>query len=150
MTEEKKKIIVAASGYFDPIHVGHIEYLEKAKSLGDKLIVVINSDAQAILKKGKPFMPQEERAKIVKALRCVDEVFMSIDEDPTVCKSLATIKPNIFAKGGDRFSGEIPESGICNEHSIQMIDGLGEKIQSSSWLIQGGGEENESKNNEQE
>lgn len=148
MDEEKNKIIVATSGYFDPIHVGHIECLEKAKALGDKLIVIINNDNQAILKKGKPFMPQEERAKIVAALKCVDEVFMSIDEDPTVCKSLATVKPNIFAKGGDRFNSEIPESEVCREHNIQMVDGLGEKIQSSSWLIEGG-KENESKNNEQ-
>lgn len=148
--DKEKEIIVATSGYFDPIHVGHIEYLEKAKMQGDKLIVIINNDHQARLKKGKPFMPQEERAKIVKALRCVDETFMSIDEDPTVCKSLAAIKPNIFAKGGDRFSSEIPESKICKEYNIQMIDGLGEKIQSSSWLIKGGKEENESENNEQE
>ncbi len=130
-----KQIIVVAAGYFDPIHVGHIEYLEKAKILGDKLIVIINNDNQTILKKGKPFMPQEERAKIVKALRSVDEVFMSIDEDPSVCKSLAAVKPNIFAKGGDRFGSEVPESGVCNEHGIQLVDGLGEKIQSSSWLI---------------
>ncbi len=137
MNKEEKQIIVVASGYFDPIHIGHIEYLEKAKSLGDKLIVIINNDLQTILKKGKPFMPQEERAKIVAALRSVDEIFMSIDEDPSVCKSLETIKPNIFAKGGDRFSTEIPESKICNEHNIQIIDGLGEKIQSSSELIKG-------------
>ena len=79
-------------------------------------------------------MPQEERAKIVAALKCVDEVFMSIDEDATVCKSLAAVKPNIFAKGGDRFNNEIPESEVCRENNIQMIDGLGEKIQSSSNL----------------
>ena len=135
MNKKERQIIVAASGYFDPIHVGHIEYLEKAKSLGNKLIVIINNDTQAILKKGKPFMPEEERAKIVAALKSVDETFMSIDEDPTVCKSLAAIKPNIFAKGGDRFSNEIPEAKICNENNIQIIDGLGEKIQSSSSLI---------------
>lgn len=130
-----KKIIVAASGYFDPIHVGHIEYLEKARDLGDKLIVIINNDAQVKLKKGEPFMPQEERAKIVAALRCVDEIFMSIDTDKSVCKSLEAIKPNIFAKGGDRFSNEIPESVVCNKYNIQIMDGLGDKIQSSSWLI---------------
>jgi len=146
MNEEKKEIIIAASGYFDPIHIGHIEYLEKAKSLGDRLIVIINNDAQTALKKGKPFMPQEERAKIVSSLKCVDEIFMSIDEDPTVCKSLAEIKPNIFAKGGDRFSNEIPESSVCNEYNIQIMDGLGKKIQSSSWLIKRSSEKNEFKN----
>lgn len=130
-----KKIIVAASGYFDPIHVGHIEYLEKARDLGDKLIVIINNDAQVKLKKGEPFMPQEERAKIVAAVRYVDEIFMSIDTDESVCKSLEAIKPNIFAKGGDRFSQEIPESMVCNKYNIEIRDGLGDKIQSSSWLI---------------
>ena len=141
---EEKQIIVAASGYFDPIHIGHIEYLEKAKSLGDKLIVIINNDIQAKRKKGKPFMPQGERAKIVAALKSVDEIFVSIDEDSTVCKSLEFLKPNIFAKGGDRFGSEVPESGVCNEHGIQLVDRLGEKIQSSSWLINRSKEKNES------
>ena len=131
----KKQIVVAASGYFDPIHIGHIEYLEKAKSLGDKLIVIVNNDKQTIMKKGKEFMPFKERLAVVKALRCVDEVFPSIDEDKTVCKSLESVHPNIFAKGGDRFSGEIPESPICKKLGIKIIDGLGDKIQSSSNLI---------------
>ena len=127
--------IVVASGYFDPIHVGHLEYLEKAKSLGDKLIVIVNSDNQAGLKKGKAFMPESERLKIVKALRFVDDVFLSIDKDKTVCKSLEFLKPHIFAKGGDRTSDEIPEAKICNKLGIKIIDGLGDKIQSSSKLI---------------
>lgn len=134
MTEEKQTI-VAASGYFDPIHIGHIEYLELAKKLGDKLIVIINSDHQAKLKKGQPFMPQEERAKIVAALKCVDEIFISIDKDPSVCKSLWALKPDIFAKGGDRNTGNIPENEVCKENNIKLVDGLGEKIQSSSDLI---------------
>jgi len=130
-----KNKIITASGYFDPIHIGHIEYLKKARKLGDKLIVIINNDKQAILKKGFAFMPQEERAKIVKELSCVDEVFISIDKDKSVCKSLAHIKPNIFAKGGDRTSNEIPESITCKEYNIQIIDKLGDKIQSSSDLV---------------
>jgi len=130
MNEGKKEIIVAASGYFDPIHVGHIEYLKMAKSLGDKLVVIIK------LKKGKPFMPQEERAKIIGALKFVDGVFLSIDQDSSVCKSIEFLKPNIFAKGGDRFNYEIPESEVCRRYNIKIIDGLGEKIQSSSWLIE--------------
>ncbi|MEK6898804.1 MAG: adenylyltransferase/cytidyltransferase family protein [Nanoarchaeota archaeon] len=127
--------IVVASGYFDPAHIGHIEYLELAKKLGDKLIVIVNNDHQASLKKGKAFMPQEERLAIVKALRCVDEVFLSIDTDASVCKSLESIKPHIFAKGGDRFATEIPESSVCKKHGIKIIDGLGAKIQSSSDLV---------------
>ena len=126
---------VAASGYFNPLHKGHVEYLEKAKSLGDKLVVILNNDYQRALKGSKEFMSQEERMVILKALRCVDEVVLSIDMDPTVCKSLEMIKPDIFAKGGDRFASEIPEAEVCNRLGILMVDGLGNKIQSSSWLL---------------
>ena len=126
--------IVATSGYFDPLHVGHLECLELAKKLGDKLIVIVNSDLQAQLKKGKSFMNEKDRLKIVSALKCVDEVFLSIDKDKTQCQSLKHLKPNIFAKGGDRTSSEIPESKICKEFGIQIIDGLGAKIRSSSDL----------------
>ena len=124
--------VVATSGYFDPLHVGHLECLELAKQLGYKLIVIVNSDLQAKLKKGKSFMSENDRMKIVSALKCVDEVFLSIDKDKTQCKSLEYLKPNIFAKGGDRMSDEIPESNVCHQLGIQMIDGLGEKIRSSS------------------
>ena len=125
---------VATSGYFDPLHVGHLECLELAKKLGDKLIVIINSDFQAKLKKGKSFMSQEDRMKIVSALKCVDEVFLSIDKDKTQCESLKYLKPDIFAKGGDRTNNEIPESKTCKEFNIKIIDGLGQKIRSSSKL----------------
>ena len=127
-------IIVATSGYFDPLHVGHLECLEMARELGDRLIVIVNSDLQAKLKKGESFMKEEDRMKIVSALKCVDEVFLSIDKDKSQCESLRSIKPDIFAKGGDRTSGEIPESKICRELGIEIIDGLGEKIRSSSDL----------------
>jgi len=127
--------VVVVSGYFDPLHVGHIEYIKLAKELGDKLIVILNNDAQAVLKKGRCFMPLNERKIILESLKYVDEVFISIDRDMSVCKSLAEIRPNIFAKGGDRFSYEIPELKICNELGIEIIDGLGEKIQASSDLI---------------
>jgi cytidyltransferase-like protein len=127
--------LVVASGYFDPLHVGHIEYLEKARTLGDRLVVIVNNDAQAALKKGKSFMPERERLAIVKALRCVDEVFLSIDKDSSVCKSLEHLKPAIFAKGGDRNTGNIPEGPICKRLGITIVDGLGQKIQSSSSLI---------------
>ena len=126
--------IVATSGYFDPLHVGHLECLELAKQLGDKLIVIVNSDLQAKLKKGKSSMSEKDRVKIISALKCVDEVFLSIDKDTTQCETLKYLQPNIFAKGGDRMIGEIPESKICNDLGIKIIDGLGEKIRSSSAL----------------
>jgi cytidyltransferase-like protein len=131
----KKEIVVCASGYFDPIHRGHIEYLELAKRLGDRLIVILNNENQAKQKKGFMFMPIEDKIAILKSIRFVDEVILSIDDDLTQCKTLAMIKPDIFAKGGDRYATEIPEAGICNELGIKIIDGLGAKVQSSSKLI---------------
>jgi len=131
----KEKVIVF-SGYFDPLHVGHVEGLELAKGLGGKLVVIVNSDKQAVLKKGFAFMPEGERMKIVGALGCVDEVVLSVDDDQTQCKTLAMIKPDIFAKGGDRHAGEIPEAGVCRECGIEIVDGLGKKIQSSSELAE--------------
>ena len=126
--------VVAVSGYFDPIHVGHLDYLEMSKKLGDKLVVIVNNNNQCVLKKGKPFMDEDDRVRIVKSLSIVDEVFLSIDTDKTVCKSLEAIKPDVFANGGDRATSEVPESLICDKYSIEMIDGLGDKIRSSSSL----------------
>ena len=132
--------IIIASGFFDPIHAGHIEYLELAKKLGDKLIVILDNDEQCKIKKGKPFMPQSERKIILKSLKFVDEVFDSIDKDKSVCNSIRAIAEKfhgeeiIFAKGGDRFSYEIPEANICREKGIKIMDNLGKKIQSSSKL----------------
>lgn len=133
--EGKREIVVAASGYFDPLHKGHLDYLKLSKLLGDKLIVILNNDKQAALKKGKAFMSQEERKMVLESLGFVDEVFISIDDDKTVCRSLEAVNPSIFAKGGDRFSDEIPEAVVCKRLGIKIIDNLGEKIQSSSNLI---------------
>ena len=130
----KKLTTVAVSGYFDPIHVGHLEFLELAKKLGDNLIVIINNNLQAELKKGSTFMDEKDRMEIVAALRCVDEVFLSIDTDKSVCKSLERIKPDIFANGGDRSLDEIPETAVMKKYNIKMVDGLGLKIRSSSDL----------------
>ena len=130
----KKLTSVAVSGYFDPIHVGHLEFLELAKKLGDNLIVIINNNLQAELKKGSTFMDEKDRMEIVAALRYVDEVFLSIDTDKSVCKSLERIKPGIFANGGDRSLDEIPETAVMKKYNIKMVDGLGSKIRSSSDL----------------
>ena len=127
-----KIIRVAVSGYFDPIHIGHLDYLELAKKLGDKLVVIVNNNHQCKLKKGKPFMDELDRIRIVESLGIVDEVFLSIDSDRSVCKSLEEIKPDIFANGGDRATLEVPESVVCKEYNIEMVDGLGDKIRSSS------------------
>ena len=125
---------IAVSGYFDPIHVGHLEYLKMAKSLGDILVVIVNNNHQCILKKGKFFMDENDRLEIVKAIKYVDEVVLSVDQDKTVCKSLELIRPNIFANGGDRSTDEVPETSVCKKYKIEMVDGLGEKIRSSSSL----------------
>lgn len=132
-----KKLLkrVAVSGYFDCLHSGHIEYFKLAEKLGDYLIVILNNDKQTKLKKGKVFMPAKERKIILEALYMVGEVFISIDKDLTVCKSLERIKPEIFAKGGDRYAYEIPEAKVCKKLGIRIVDGLGKKIQASSSLI---------------
>lgn len=127
--------IIAVSGYFDPLHIGHVELFKLAKALGDKLIVIVNNNEQTEMKKGKYFMDVEERARIIQELACVDEVFISIDRDRTVRESLRAVKPHVFANGGDRRNDEIPEAIICRELGIEIIDGLGTKIQSSSELV---------------
>ena len=117
------------------LHKGHIELFELAKKLGDKLIVAVNNDNQTMQKKGFVFMPAEEKVKIIQAIKWVDEVIISIDRDQTQCETLRLVKPDIFAKGGDRYAYEIPESSVCKELGIKIIDGLGAKIQSSSDLV---------------
>ena len=134
----KKEKVVIVSGYFDPLHVGHLEYLQMASELGDKLFVIVNNDEQAKLKKGESFMSEKDRMEIIYALECVDEVLISADKDASVIKSLEMVarfhefKDLIFCKGGDRNFGEVPEVEICEKLGIQMVDGLGKKIRSSS------------------
>lgn len=137
-----RPVMVVVSGYFNPLHVGHLEMIARAKKLGDKLVVIVNNDKQVKLKGSVPFMSERDRLKIVKALRDVDEVFLSIDDyklasgHVPVIKSLAKIKPDIFANGGDRHSfGDVPEYAICRKLKIRMVDGLGRKIRASSIII---------------
>jgi cytidyltransferase-like protein len=136
----KKAIIV--SGYFNPIHKGHIEYFNNAKALGDALIVIVNSDHQRALKGSKEFQKEAERVFIVSNIKSVDQVFLSIDEDRTVCETIRFIHQQLakdyelaFANGGDQNNNSIPEVPVCQELGIELLDGLGEKIQSSSWLL---------------
>ena len=137
---KKKGIIV--SGYFNPIHKGHIEYFKLAKKRGNYLIVIVNNDFQRKLKKSKEFMMEEERFLIVKELKIVDKVILSIDKDKSVSKTLEKISLDLseeydlyFANGGDQNNTTIPEREICKKLGIKLLDGLGDKIQSSSWLL---------------
>ena len=128
-------VTVCASGYVNPIHSGHIEYIRKSRELGDRLVFILNSDYQSKLKKGYTFMNENDRKIILEALRDVDEVVIAIDKDRSVCKTLEMIKPDIFCNGGDQNNKSIPEAEICNKLGIKMVDSLGYKIQSSSWII---------------
>ena len=135
---QRKKTIVAVSGGFDPIHVGHIEHLKEAKKLGDELVVILNTDEFLRWKKGYVFMPFSERKRILESVKFVDRVIRCIDEDQTVVKTLERLKPDIFAKGGDRTIENIPpaEKVTCSRLGINMVLGVGgRKIESSSWLI---------------
>ena len=135
--------LIIVSGYFNPIHKGHIEYFQNARMHGDELCVIVNSDFQRELKGSKPFMDEQEREFIVDNIKGVDHSFISLDKDRTVCESLRAIasifkeKELFFANGGDQNNDTIPEKSVCEELGIKLIDGLGDKIQSSSWLLKG-------------
>ena len=134
--------IVIVSGYFNPLHKGHIEYFNKSKEYGDKLYVIVNNDKQRELKGSKEFQDEDERIFIIQNLKMVDRVFLSIDTDRTVCQTIGMIHSLedqsdelFFANGGDQINDTIPERQVCDWLGIKLIDGLGDKIQSSSWLI---------------
>ena len=137
--------LAIVSGGFDPVHVGHIELLQKAREKVDSLFVIVNNDAFLERKKGKAFMPLKERIAIMQSFKGVELALESVDEDDTVCETLtwlsAAYKPKFeeifFCNGGDRTSGEnTPEHEICLKVGIEPVYGLGEKIQSSSDLLQ--------------
>ena len=135
-----KAIIV--SGYFNPLHKGHLELFEKAKTKGDVLWVIVNSDLQRALKGSKAFMDEDERLIIVKAIGIVDKALVSMDKDKTQCATLRFLANEygteydlFFANGGDQNNDSIPEVAVCIKMNIGLLEGLGEKIQSSSWLL---------------
>jgi D-beta-D-heptose 7-phosphate kinase/D-beta-D-heptose 1-phosphate adenosyltransferase len=137
----KPKAIIV-SGYFNPLHKGHLELFEKAKTKGDEIWVIVNSDLQRALKGSKEFMDEDERLIIVKAIGIVDKALVSIDKDKTQCATLRFLANEygteydlFFANGGDQNNDSIPEAPICKEVGIGLIQGLGDKIQSSSWLL---------------
>lgn len=134
---------VAISGGFDPVHVGHIELMKEAKALGGRLVVILNNDNWLHFKKGFVFMPEKERAEIIKAIRYVDDVIITKHgpdtKDISICRELEGLKPDIFANGGDRKpdGDPIPEVELCNKLGIQLVYNVGKsgKIQSSSELV---------------
>ncbi|MAS97783.1 MAG: cytidyltransferase [Kiritimatiellaceae bacterium] len=137
---KKKGIIV--SGYFNPFHKGHLEYFNNAKALCDKLFVIVNNDYQRELKGSKPFQDEHERLLIVSNIKAVDKAILSIDKDRTVCESIRLLANQYgagyklaFANGGDQNNDTTPEIPVCKELGVTLIDGLGDKIQSSSWIL---------------
>lgn len=135
----KNKVVVAVCGGFDPIHVGHIRHFRDAKKLGDVLVVMLNDDNWLMKKKGYVFMPFEERKEIIESIRYVDKVIRVIDTNSSVAKTLEQLKPDVFAKGGDRTIDNIPkpEIDVCKRLGIKIVFGVGGgKVQSSSWLVE--------------
>lgn len=137
---KKKGIIV--SGYFNPLHKGHLEYFLLSKSMGDELIVIVNNDSQRELKGSKEFMLQDERCFIISNIKIVDKVYLSIDNDRSVKETIQFIHDELyptfdlyFANGGDQVNESILEKSLCEKLGIGLIDNLGDKVQSSSWLL---------------
>ncbi len=151
MAANRKKIVVAVSGGFDPLHIGHVRLFERAKALGDELVVILNNDHWLRKKKKHVFMGEEERKEIIESLRPVDRVVLTkheVDpEDMSVSHMLEEIRPDVFANGGDRnekdaanpASSLYKDINICKALGIKMIFNIGDggKIQSSSWLLEG-------------
>ena len=137
--------IVIESGFFNPLHGGHLDMIEAGAKLGDKLIVIVNNDKQQVMKKGKVILDEQNRLRLISALRDVDEAFIAVDEDGSVIKSLEKVALQypgdelVFANGGDRDSEKaIPEGDVCRQYSIEMVFGVGgtEKADSSTRINQ--------------
>lgn len=138
-----EKTLVIVSGYFNPVHKGHIEYLKRSKELGDFLYVIVNNDFQRELKGSTPFMVADERKLIIESLKMVDRAMVAVDKTKTVDESIKVIYDEIgkdfnkiiFANGGDQNRNTVGEVETCKNLGIELADGLGDKIQSSSWLL---------------
>lgn len=136
------KIVVAVSGGFDPIHIGHVRLFKEAKKFGDELVVILNNDNWLNKKKGFSFIPDQERKEIIESIKCVDRVILTKHgpdpEDMSVCRELEELKPDIFANGGDRVENNVPEVPVCQTINCKMVFNIGKggKIQSSSWLLE--------------
>lgn len=137
-----KKNAIIVSGYFNPLHKGHIEYFHNGKKNADKLIVIVNNDYQRELKGSSLFMNEDERLFIISELKVVDYSYLSIDKSRDVSMTIQKIYNDLndkyllsFGNGGDQNNETIPEVKICKTLNIKLIDGLGSKIQSSSWLL---------------
>ena len=148
MNQRQKKVVVAVSGGFSPVHAGHIRLFEEAKKLGDELVVILNNDNWLKKKKGFVFMSEKERKAIIESLKPVDRVIITRHgrnpRDMSVCAELASLKPDIFANGGDRDKKDAkketsslnPEQILCQKLGIKTVFNVGGgKIQSSSWLL---------------
>lgn len=148
----KKYKVILISGGFDPVHKGHIECIQNAKKLADKVWIGLNNDSWLHRKKGKSFMKEQERAFIMESLRDVDYVYIMnplIHGDDTAIDFIdharkKYIKENgdlpkgvmAFGNGGDRTETTTPENDVCNSYGIESVWGLGDKVQSSSWLLE--------------
>jgi cytidyltransferase-like protein len=149
---------VIVSGYFNPVHIGHIRMLQAAYKLGDSVIAIVNNDTQQLQKKGKIIMNEDERLEIVKAIKYVDVAILAVDKDRTVCQTLLLLSQHdtirnteiIFANGGDRDdSKKVPEADICERAGIKMVFDCGgtEKLNSSTNINRLTGEEKENEGN---
>lgn len=142
--------IVILSGFFNPLHGGHLDMIEEAAGIADKLVVIVNNDIQQKIKKGKIILDEQNRLRLISALKFIDDAILAIDENPPVSETIRIIArehPNdeiIFANGGDRSSAKVvPEKGVCEEFGIKMIYGIGgkQKADSSTRINQATGHE---------
>jgi cytidyltransferase-like protein len=137
----QEPIIVAVSGGFDPVHIGHVRMFNEAKKLGSRLVVILNNDNWLMKKKGFVFMPQDERRELLESFAAVDEVMLTEHPekpaDMSVSQALRKLRPQVFANGGDRYTHNTPETEACADIGCKMVFnvGAGGKVQSSSWLV---------------
>lgn len=136
--------VAVVSGYFNPLHVGHLRMMREAKRLGDILIVIVNNDEQQVLKKGRVIIPERDRCEVVNSIRFVDRTVLSIDSDSSVRATLASLRKEyphetlVFANGGDRRdAGSIAEAEVCKSLGVEIKFGVGghDKADASSRII---------------